>query len=366
MGNGSYTTLSPRQQLTATPCALYAVTAGGLTCNGCVSGTNLAAGSVTNQQVASGIAYSKLSGAPTALPPKIREVRCARASRMKRFRALVSVSLRLSLALLWASATGALAVAQGGGGYDLSDNVIAGGGATFSTGGGFILGGTIGQSDAGTLSGATYVDAGGFWTKLSRAAAAQTPSATNSATLSPAGTPSVTPTNAPPSATQTVESGRTSTPTVTSTNSPATAPPSIPPSPTLTMTPTKAFTPTPAPTPAGSSTTTATSTKTPSAPTQTPSSTPMLITATPTPTTTGTPTASVTALSTPTPTPTSMPCIGDCGGTHAVAVNDLITQVNIALGETAPTVCLHGVPGGADADVALIIRAVNNALNGCS
>ena len=55
------------------------------------------------------------------------------------------------------------ASAQSGGGYDLTWNMIAGGGATFSTGGGYSLGGTIGQSDAGTLSGSDYTLAGGFW-----------------------------------------------------------------------------------------------------------------------------------------------------------------------------------------------------------
>ena len=53
--------------------------------------------------------------------------------------------------------------AQTGGGYDLTWSVIAGGGATFSTGGSYSLGGAIGQADAGALSGASYTLAGGFW-----------------------------------------------------------------------------------------------------------------------------------------------------------------------------------------------------------
>jgi hypothetical protein len=57
----------------------------------------------------------------------------------------------------------AVALAQSGGGYDLSDNVIAGGGATFSTGGAYELGGTIGQADAGTLTGGVFAVHGGFW-----------------------------------------------------------------------------------------------------------------------------------------------------------------------------------------------------------
>ncbi len=48
-------------------------------------------------------------------------------------------------------------------GYDLSWNVVASGGDT-STGGGYMLMGTIGQSDAGLLmSGGGHSLAGGFW-----------------------------------------------------------------------------------------------------------------------------------------------------------------------------------------------------------
>lgn len=56
------------------------------------------------------------------------------------------------------------ALAQSGGGYDLSWNTIDGGGGT-STGGAYTLSGTIGQPDAGTLSspGGTYTLNGGFW-----------------------------------------------------------------------------------------------------------------------------------------------------------------------------------------------------------
>ena len=55
------------------------------------------------------------------------------------------------------------ASAQTGGGYDLTWNSIDGGGATFSTGGGYSLGGTIGQADAGAASGGAYSLRGGFW-----------------------------------------------------------------------------------------------------------------------------------------------------------------------------------------------------------
>ena len=58
-------------------------------------------------------------------------------------------------------------------------------------------------------------------------------------------------------------------------------------------------------------------------------------------------------------------CIGDCAGTQMVAVNDIITLVNIALGNAQPSACPHGIASGADVTVVVIIEAVNNALNGC-
>jgi hypothetical protein len=47
--------------------------------------------------------------------------------------------------------------------YDLSWWSVDSGGATFSTGGAYELGGTIGQPDAGTLTGGGYTLGGGFW-----------------------------------------------------------------------------------------------------------------------------------------------------------------------------------------------------------
>jgi hypothetical protein len=52
-------------------------------------------------------------------------------------------------------------------GYDLSWYTIDGGGATFSTGGSYSLGGSIGQPDAGSLSGGSYQLNGGFWSGAS-------------------------------------------------------------------------------------------------------------------------------------------------------------------------------------------------------
>jgi len=49
------------------------------------------------------------------------------------------------------------------GGYDLSWWTVDSGGYTFSTGGDYSLGGTIGQPDAGVMSGGDYSLTGGFW-----------------------------------------------------------------------------------------------------------------------------------------------------------------------------------------------------------
>jgi hypothetical protein len=57
----------------------------------------------------------------------------------------------------------ASALAQVGGDYDLTWSSIDGGGFTFSTGGGYELGGTIGQPDAGVMTGGDFTLGGGFW-----------------------------------------------------------------------------------------------------------------------------------------------------------------------------------------------------------
>ncbi|MCX7681983.1 MAG: hypothetical protein N2508_08500 [Anaerolineae bacterium] len=54
--------------------------------------------------------------------------------------------------------------AQTGGGYDLTWNTVDSGGYTWSEGGGYALGGTVGQPDAGVaLTGGGYTLVGGFW-----------------------------------------------------------------------------------------------------------------------------------------------------------------------------------------------------------
>jgi len=59
-------------------------------------------------------------------------------------------------------------------------------------------------------------------------------------------------------------------------------------------------------------------------------------------------------------------CVGDCSGTRTVAIDDLITLVNIALGTAEPSVCSNGgLPIGGDVTIAVLIQAVNHALSSC-
>jgi hypothetical protein len=55
-----------------------------------------------------------------------------------------------------------IAVAQSSVGYDLTWSTINGGGGS-SSGSGYALDGTLGQFDAGALSGGGYTVSGGFW-----------------------------------------------------------------------------------------------------------------------------------------------------------------------------------------------------------
>ena len=60
-------------------------------------------------------------------------------------------------------------------------------------------------------------------------------------------------------------------------------------------------------------------------------------------------------------------CAGDCNGDGEVTVNELITMVNIALGNAQVSSCTAGDQNG-DGTIAIneIIGAVNKALNGCT
>lgn len=53
--------------------------------------------------------------------------------------------------------------AQSDNGYNLSWSTIDNGGSTWSESGSYTLSGTIGQIDAGVLSGGAYTLTGGFW-----------------------------------------------------------------------------------------------------------------------------------------------------------------------------------------------------------
>ena len=58
-------------------------------------------------------------------------------------------------------------------------------------------------------------------------------------------------------------------------------------------------------------------------------------------------------------------CVGDCnGGNGQVTSDDLLTLLNVALGNALPPACPHGIPNGADANVVLTLQAVNHAVTG--
>lgn len=59
-------------------------------------------------------------------------------------------------------------------------------------------------------------------------------------------------------------------------------------------------------------------------------------------------------------------CVGDCDGSGAVTVNEIVTLVNIDLGTAAASACSHGIPSGVTVDITVIIQAVNVALDGCA
>jgi hypothetical protein len=69
----------------------------------------------------------------------------------------------------------------------------------------------------------------------------------------------------------------------------------------------------------------------------------------------------------PTPTPTTGVCFGDCGGgDDHVTVDEILTMVNIALGNVDVSACMAGdVNRDGHITVEEILVAVHNALNGC-
>ena len=76
-----------------------------------------------------------------------------------RLRIGLGVGLGMCLLILGAS----IVMAQQGDGYDLSWWTVDGGGGASGSGAGYSLAATLGQPDAGVLSGPGYVLAGGFW-----------------------------------------------------------------------------------------------------------------------------------------------------------------------------------------------------------
>jgi cysteine-rich repeat protein len=58
-------------------------------------------------------------------------------------------------------------------------------------------------------------------------------------------------------------------------------------------------------------------------------------------------------------------CVGDCDRGGAVSVSEIVMLVNIVLGAAPPSACARGLTIDGNVDVAVLIQAVNNALNGC-
>jgi len=84
------------------------------------------------------------------------------------------------------------------------------------------------------------------------------------------------------------------------------------------------------------------------------------------------PTSTFPVAPTPTSTPlpsgatvTPTPCPGNCTGEGTVTTADVLTLVDIALGSLSAGACPMGIPSGGHADVVLILRAVDAALNAC-
>jgi hypothetical protein len=160
--------------------------------------------------------------------------------------------------------------------------------------------------------------------------------------------PSPTPTTLLPTATPKPMPTGSQTPTITPTRT--AAPTSI-----ATATLTAAIN-THTPTPTSSATATPTTIATPTT----------TLTASNTPTASSTPPNTPTATGTPNASPTATPaCVGDCGGSGVVNISDLITGVNIALGNLPVSACPAFENAQGKVDIAQLIKGVNNALEGC-
>ena len=80
---------------------------------------------------------------------------------MKQKRILILLAILVLLIAL--AQSNSIISAQSGGTYDLTWNTIGGGGTMSASGGTYTLSGTIGQSEAGMVSGGPYALNGGFW-----------------------------------------------------------------------------------------------------------------------------------------------------------------------------------------------------------
>jgi len=170
--------------------------------------------------------------------------------------------------------------------------------------------------------------------------------------------PTPTITGTPPTATATRTASATSTTTETL---PPTDTPSTTPTSSATATPSPSSSPSITPTPTDTPITTSTPTTT-ATPTDTATST-----STPTSTSAATPSASASSTATPSAEPTATPsCPGDCDGGGDVTVNELITGVNIALGNSGVSSCpAFDRNGDGMVSISELIDAVNAALMGC-
>ena len=65
-------------------------------------------------------------------------------------------------------------------------------------------------------------------------------------------------------------------------------------------------------------------------------------------------------------TPVRAQCVGDCGGKGTVTIADLILGVNIVLGVQPPSACSAFQNASGQVDIAQLIKAIGNALDGCT
>src|SRR5262245_56345612 len=76
--------------------------------------------------------------------------------------------------------------------------------------------------------------------------------------------------------------------------------------------------------------------------------------------------AAALALAAPSEAGLTQPCVGDCDGSHSVAIDELIVAVSFALGNQPLGACpSFGCEEGGTISIQCLLRAVRNALDGC-